>query len=78
MCIGLSSPPSAPPVPPVPNIPPPVDPNEAETARTISRARERERRRAALAAGRSSTIRTSGQGLETPAASSTLKTVLGR
>ncbi len=62
---------SSPPKPPAPPPPPPkpTDPN-------VTRARDKNRARAALAQGRSSTIATSGLGLTTQA-STVPKTVLG-
>lgn len=62
------------PAPPqlAPPVPPPVTPADPE----ISKARQRNRARAALAQGRAATIATSGLGLTTPA-STALKTALG-
>ena len=72
MCVfsspGIPAPPPLPPAPPPP--PKDVDPE-------VQKAREDERRRARLAAGRSGTILTGGQGVTAPAYTAG-KTLLGQ
>ncbi len=74
MCIFGGGGGSAPQPQPLPPVPPPLptiqDPE-------VKRARRETRRRALAAAGRTSSIVTSGLGLSTPA-STTRKTLLGR
>lgn len=71
--MGIFSKPKSPPPPPLPPAPPPppkpTDPN-------VTRAKRDERRRAAGAIGRGSTILTGSQGLTTEA-STARKTLLG-
>lgn len=67
---------SAPSTPAPPSLPPPVAPPPQSVSRDVTRARERNQARAALAQGRSATILTSGLGLTTPA-TTVPKTVLG-
>jgi hypothetical protein len=70
MCIGSPAPPAPPPPPPAPPPPPtPVDP-------AVVKSRQTNRRRAALAGNRQSTIVTSSQGLEGNAPG-VFKTLLG-
>lgn len=68
MCSG-----SAPPAPPPPT---PAPPAPTENAAEVTAARDRERRRIALAAGKKSTMLTGADG-DTSAAPTTMKSLLG-
>lgn len=70
MCLGGSSP-----KPPPPPTPPPPAPTMASPV--VQMARDDERKRARLAAGRASTILTGAQGLAAPAVTG-VKTLLGQ
>ena len=67
---------SSPSTPSPPALPPPVAPPPQPVSQDVTKARDRNRARAALAQGRSSNILTSGLGLTTPV-TTIPKTVLG-
>lgn len=77
MCIGpfAPSPPNIPPPPPPPVLPELPDPSRADVGRRTAAARDKARKRAALALNRSDRVQTTALGLTGDP--SRLKTVFG-